>query len=172
MSGLSVKEANKEDCKEIVDIANEVYFTTEKEFWKEGYYRISEKDCLKYISKGKIIVAKINSKVVGFVLAGPKSINAFEFSMLTTHFSHQKKGIGKILVTQVFENAKKEGFKYLEIEVLTPKHWTHSQKEFLTNWYTSLGFSFINNFSFESKYPTHAKFMKCELEFKLYRKTI
>ena len=172
MIPIIVSNASIEDCNEIVSIANAVYFETEKEFWKEGYYRISEKECLQYISEKKIIVAKLDSQVVGFVLAGPKSKNVFEFSMLTTHFSHQKKGIGKLLVNRVIENSKKDGFDYLEIEVLTPKHWTHSQKEFLTKWYTSIGFTFINTFSFESKYPTHTKFLKCELEFKLYQKRL
>ena len=172
MKNIVVTKASINDCGQIVNIANAVYFETEKEFWEEGYYRISTKDCLNHISEQKILVAKLNSNIIGFVLSGQKSKTTFEFSMLTTHFSHQKKGVGKLLVDKVFENAKKLGFEYLEIEVLTPKHWTHLQKEFLTQWYTRLGFNFINSFSFEEKYPTHTKFMKCELEFKLYQKTL
>ena len=172
MISLVVSKPSVNDCSEIVNIANKVYFETEKEFWKKGYYRISTTECLNYIDEGKITVAKLDNQVVGFVLAGPKSGLTFEFSMLTTDFTYQKKGVGKLLVNEVFKSARKMGFKYLEIEVLTPKHWTHSQKEFLTKWYTNLGFKFVETFSFESKYPSHLKFLKCELEFKLYKKRL
>ena len=170
MISVIVSKPSINDCNEIVNIANTVYFKTEREFWKEGYYRISTQDCLNYIKEDKVIVAKLDNQVIGFVLAGPKSELTFEFSMLNTDFQYQKKGIGKLLINEVFKSAKNKGFKYLEIEVLTPKHWNHSQKEFLTKWYTNLGFKFIKTFSFEIKYPSHQKFQKCELEFKLYKK--
>ena len=172
MISVIVSNPSINDCNEIVNIANTVYFKTEREFWKEGYYRISTQDCLNYIKEDKVMVAKLDNQVIGFVLAGPKSELTFEFSMLTTDFNYQKKGVGKLLVNEVFKRAKKKGFKYLEIEVLTPKYWTHSQKEFLTSWYTNLGFKFVETFSFESKYPSHLKFQKCELEFKRYKKRL
>jgi len=172
MISLVVSKPSINDCSEIVNIANKVYFETEKEFWKKGYYRISTTECLNYIDEGKITVAKLGNRVVGFVISGPKSEFTFEFSMLTTDFNYQKKGVGKLLVNDVFKRAINKGYKYLEIEVLTPKHWAHSQKEFLTKWYTNLGFNFIETFSFESKYPSHLKFLKSELEFKLYKKRL
>jgi dTDP-4-amino-4,6-dideoxy-D-galactose acyltransferase len=172
MMSVVVSKPSINDCSEIVNIANRVYFETEKEFWKEGYYRISTLECQNYINEGKVIAAKLDNQIIGFVLAGPKSELTFEFSMLTTDFKYQKKGVGKLLINEIFKSAKNQGFKYLEIEVLTPKHWTHSQKEFLAEWYSSLGFSFVNSFTFKEKYPTHIKFMKCELEFKLYQKKL
>ena len=44
MKKIRVAESN--EWLLIKEHADQIYFKYEKDFWKEGYYRISKKDCL------------------------------------------------------------------------------------------------------------------------------
>ncbi len=169
---MKIRLATKGDCDYIKTNADQIYFKTEKEFWKKNYYRISKKECLNLISKNELYVLANRNEILGFVVIKKINSKIITFSMLTVIEKHHNKGYGNFLIKYIFDKANSERIETVLIEILCAKHWGHPQKEFLTKWYTNLGFSFINNFSFESKYPTHARFMKCELEFKLYAKTI
>jgi hypothetical protein len=41
----------------------------------------------------------------------------------------------------------------MRLEILTPRHWTHPNKEFLRQWYARIGYEPQTTEPFESMYP-------------------
>ena len=86
--------------------------------------------------------------------------------------NHRKKGIGKLLVEHVFKTAHEKKYQKMQLEILSPLHWVHEEKEFLKSWYSTLGFKLIKEVNFLDYYPTHDQYMKCPLLFSLYEKDL
>tara|TARA_B100001287_G_scaffold45777_1_gene34867 strand:+ start:1720 stop:2235 length:516 start_codon:yes stop_codon:yes gene_type:complete len=169
MKKIRVAESN--ECLLIKEHADQIYFKYEKDFWKEGYYRISKKDCLTAIKNKELFVFEENKLIIGFVLIKKNNTN-LRFSMLTVIDKKQKNGYGRKILKFIINKAKTEKLKKISIEILCPKKWIPSQKEFLINWYEKNGFKFVKDLSFCNLYPEHKKFMKCDLIFKKYEKIL
>lgn len=168
----NVRLAKQNEWSFIKENADEIYLKNEKDFWKKEYFRISKEDCLKAIEKKELYVFYKGTEICGFVTIKKASINKLTFSMLTVIEKHQRNGIGKLLLEFIIEKANKEKFKQISLEILCAKDWDHPHKEFLISWYKSYGFNYEGSFSFEKLYPSHKKYMKCDLIFKEYIKEI
>ena len=140
---MTIRNATQNDKDAVIAMANEVYYDSEREFWKEGYYRIDKKEFNHFIDNKWLYLGEIENELVGCVLMKPVDKITTSFSMLICHPDHRKKGIGKTLVNHVFETAIKNGYQKMQIEILSPLNWVHEEKEFLKTWYCSIGFSFI-----------------------------
>ena len=46
---MSIRLAKSKDKALIISMVNEVYYSSEREFWSEGYFRISDRDFEDYI---------------------------------------------------------------------------------------------------------------------------
>ena len=46
---MPIRLAISEDKALIISMVNEVYYSSEKEFWREGYFRIADKDFEEYL---------------------------------------------------------------------------------------------------------------------------
>ena len=169
---MNIRLATRKDESLVISMANEVYFTSEKDFWKDGYYRIDKKEFKHFIDNQWLYLAEIDDALVGCVLMKPIDAITTSFSMLICHADHRKKGIGKSLIDYVFKTANERGYQKMQLEILSPLHWVHEEKEFLKTWYTSLGFKLIKEVNFLDYYPTHDKYMKCPLLFSLYEKDL
>lgn len=169
---MTIRLATDADKQVIIALANKVYYSSEKEFWKEGYYRLNEQEFKHHISNNRLFVGEINQEIVGCVLMKQVDESTSSFSMLICHPNHRKKGIGKTLVNHVFNEAKSNNDNKMQLEILSPLNWIHTEKEFLKTWYTSLGFTLVKEVNFLDYYPTHDKYMKCPLLFSLYEKNL
>lgn len=169
---MTIRKAAQNDKEFVISMANQVYYDSERDFWKEGYYRIDEKEFTQHIDNEWLYIGEIDSEIVGCVLMKPVDETTTSFSMLICHPNHRKKGIGKTLVNHVIDIANKSGYQKMQIEILSPMHWIHKEKEFLKIWYTSIGFNLLKEVNFLDYYPTHDKYMKCSLLFSLYEKDL
>lgn len=166
---MEIRLAHSDDRIHVVPMVNEVYSTSEKEFWGEGYYRIDDQEFDNYINGRWLYVGVENGEVVGCILLKKSTPNISCFSMLVCHPDHRKKGVGGKLVDHVFKVARDRGDVAMRLEILAPKDWVHEEKAFLKSWYESMGFELVSETDFAKLYPTHAQFMQCELVFGLYQ---
>ena len=168
----TIRLATSKDQSAVIAMANDVYASSEKEFWKEGYYRLNEEEFNRYEQAKWLYLAEIDDELVGCVLMRPVDKITTSFSMLICHPNHRKKGIGKTLVEHVFKTAREKNYQKMQLEILTPIDWVHKEKEFLKTWYTSLDFKLVKEVNFLDYYPNHGHFMKCPLLFSLYEKDL
>ena len=169
---MTIRLASPNDKAIIISLANQVYYSSEKEFWKEGYYRLNEEEFNDHIKSNSLFIGELENEIVGCILMKQVDSNTSSFSMLICDPKHRKKGIGKTLVNHVLTTAKINGNKKMQLEILSPLNWVHTEKEFLKTWYKSIGFKLIKEVDFLDYYPTHDKFMKCPLLFSLYEKDL
>ena len=169
---INIRLAAPKDQSSVISMANEVYSTSEREFWKEGYYRLNAEEFNHYEKAKWLHLAEINNELVGCVLMRPVDGITTSFSMLICHPNHRKKGIGKTLVEHVFKIALEDNYLKMQLEILSPIEWLHDEKEFLKRWYDSLGFKLLKEVNFADYYPNHGKYMKCPLLFSLYEKDL
>ncbi len=169
---MTIRLASPNDKAIIISLANQVYYSSEKEFWKEGYYRLNEEEFNDHIANNSLFIGELENEIVGCILMKQVDATTSSFSMLICDPKHRKKGIGKTLVNHVLTTAKINGNKKMQLEILSPLNWVHTEKEFLKTWYKSIGFKLIKEVDFLDYYPTHDKFMKCPLLFSLYEKDL
>ena len=65
---MSIRLAIPKDKAHIISMVNEVYYTSEREFWSEGYYRISDRDFEDYIKNKWLYVLEQKEIILGCVL--------------------------------------------------------------------------------------------------------
>lgn len=164
------QDAAPSDSAEWVELINQVYLTSESEFWKDGYYRISEEEYLKTIAAGQFLFAFLEDKKAGCVKVRRLEEDLGDFGMLITHPNFRKHGIGGKLVDAAEAHLAQLGCKRIRLEVLKPIHWLHEEKEFLDRWYRKLGYSPIDTIDFFEAYPRMKGQGKTELEFVVYEK--
>ena len=169
---MNIRLATNKDKKVIISLANQVYYTSEREFWKEGYYRIDEQEYNHHLENNHLYIGELKNEIVGCILMKQVNEITASFSMLICHPNHRKKGIGKTLVNHILETAKEKSYQKMQLEILSPLNWVHKEKEFLKSWYCSTGFKLIKEVNFLDYYPTHDKYMKCPLLFSLYEKNL
>ena len=169
---MSIRLAIPKDKAHIISMVNEVYYTSEREFWSEGYYRISERDFEDYIRNKWLYVLEQKEIILGCVLFKQVEKDISSFSMLVCNPSHRKKGVGKTLVSFVNQEAIVRNNKKMYLELLSPKDWIHEEKKFLKDWYIKMGYKLKKEVDFKDYHPEHAPFMKCDLIFSLYEKNL
>ena len=169
---MSIRLAVPKDKDLIVSMVNEVYYSSEREFWSEGYYRISDRDFEDYIRNKWLYVLEQKGIILGCVLFKQEEMDISSFSMLVCHPNHRKKGVGKTLVSFVNQKAIARNNKKMYLELLSPKDWIHEEKKFLKDWYIKMGYKLKKEVDFKDYHPDHAPFMKCDLIFSLYEKNL
>lgn len=169
---MEIRLAVESDRKSLISMVNDVYYSSEREFWTEGYYRLTDSDFDNYLSNNWLYVYVDGTGLIGCVLLKQEEPKVSSFSMLVCHPNHRKKGIGNQLVNFVTDTSIKRGNTTMNLEILSPKHWEHKEKVFLKRWYTDMGYKLIREVDFKDYYPDHMAFMRCELIFSLYKKKL
>ncbi len=166
---INIRLARPEDKEPLLKMVNDVYYTSEKDFWTEGYYRLDEAGYDEYVKNKWLYVSYLNDNLCGCVLLKPFELNSLSFSMLVCHPGYRKQGVGSTLVDYVLSQAQKRGKEAMYLEILSPVDWIHEEKVFLKKWYEGMGFELVKEVPFADYYPDHIKFMKTDLVFSLYR---
>ena len=156
----------------IKEHADQIYFKNEQDFWKEKYYRISKEDCLELHENNELFVLEKEEQILGFFTLKLIDEEIANFSMLTVIEKHQRNGYGNVMLNYIIDQSIEKGLKKISLELLCPKGWVHPQKKILQEWYSSRGFKHHSDCLFEDLYPSHQQYMKCELIFKKYHKSI
>ena len=65
---MSIRLAKSKDKALIISMVNEVYYSSERDFWSEGYFRIADKDFDKYLKNKWLYVLEEDKLLLGCVL--------------------------------------------------------------------------------------------------------
>lgn len=176
--GLSVEilPGHVADTAEAVDdlcaLINAAYAIGEEGLWTAGADRTSASELIALIRAGEIAAAHLDGRIVGSVRVQQLDNTTAEFGMLVSDPQRRGVGIGRELVAFVERWARFRGLTAIQLEVLSPLHWTHPAKEVLHAWYTRLGFRVQRTGTFADDYPTLAPLLATECVYSIYRKTL
>lgn len=160
-----------EEILELQTIINIAYLNSEKEFWKEGFQRISYEELQKLIQTKHIFVAYAHQTIVGCVKVEKEATNV-TFSMLCVKEDFRGARIASKLLDAIEQWAKNHHAKSISLELLKPKHYQHPDKEKLTQWYAKLGYQKVQFANFNEYYPELVPLMKIECVFEVWNKKL
>lgn len=157
---------------ELCQLINQVYTTSEGEFWKEGHLRTDVEHLAQLIAAGELLIAIIDDVVVGCVEFRMQTGSTGIFQMLVTDPNYRGRGIASKMVTELEQLLIQKGAKRLRLELLVPLGWEHGDKQMLHDWYTRIGFRKQRVIPFESMYPSAKEDLVAPCEFVVYIKLL
>jgi GNAT superfamily N-acetyltransferase len=154
----------------ITGLINSVYGTSEHGLWVEGALRTTEAEVADLIRRGELAVATSEGVIVGSVRTQQLDATTGEFGMLAADPERRGVGIGRELVAFAEDWARRRGLVSMQLEVLTPRAWTHPSKVFLIQWYERIGYRHIRTGALEEAHPALAPLLATPCDFAVYRK--
>jgi len=177
-NSITITEANKisldnQGIQNLCDLINQTYKVGEEHLWIEGVERITLPELSDKIIQGNIFIAQQNKTSVGLIeVKSIKKDDIAEFGMLSVDLNHKKKGIGGLLVSHAENWAKKNNFKRMQLELLTPINFKHLAKEHLKKWYSHLGYVQKKSEKAEISRPAFNGLLACECLLSLWLKDL
>jgi GNAT superfamily N-acetyltransferase len=157
----------------IAQQVNEIYLDEEKGIWPtDGKYERTNPETLKQTAKsGELIVAFDGNQPVATIKVY-KIDSKWYFGMLTTFYSHRKRGIAKQLINYVEAFLKKDKIDNLYIELLFSPTLEMPHKHSLKMWYENLGYKYIETIKFTDVNPEKASIMAHDCVFEILCKNL
>jgi GNAT superfamily N-acetyltransferase len=157
----------------VATLVNEVYLVAEKGLWVEGAARTTPADVARLIGAGELAVARSSDgAIVGCVRTVDVDDRVAEFGMMAASVERRGEGIGRALVRFAEERARRAGRSVMRLELLTPRTWSHPDKEFLAAWYARLGYRVVRAATIDESYPRLAGLLATPCEFVVYHKAL
>jgi len=153
-------------------LINEVYAVAEQGLWADGTSRTSVSQVTELTRAGQIATARAGSELAGCVRIQRLDHDTAEFGMLAVATACRGTGVGGELVRFAEQSSWDNGCHIMQLEVLMPRHWSHPSKDFLTGWYTRIGYELARTGSIEESYPDLAPFLATPCDFVIYRKSL
>jgi GNAT superfamily N-acetyltransferase len=157
---------------EVADLVNRAYAIGEKGLWRDGTSRTTPAEVREFGRDGEIAVARLDGRIVGSVRVQRFDGGVGEFGMLAAEPGHQGSGIGSRLVRFAEGLSEERGLATMQLELLTPKTWTHPTKQFLHEWYTRIGYQTVRTSSIDEQYPDLAPLLATPCDFVIYQKKL
>ncbi|MFG1942649.1 GNAT family N-acetyltransferase [Nonomuraea sp. NPDC048826] len=157
---------------ELTELVNRVYEASEEGLWAGEVSRTSTEEMTALVKAGEIAVAWLDGRVVGGVRVRQLESGEAEFGMLATDPAHRGAGIGSRLVSFAEELGRERGAEVMQLEVLTPREWTHPFKEYLSQWYTRIGYRLVRVGLLEESYPELAPHLASSCDYRVYHKDL
>lgn len=167
INNISTKEINS-----LVKIINDAYKVAEGDLWINSAKRVTFDEMQTLINQNQIIIATNNNEIVGSVKVARLSKDVAEFGMLATNFNYRDLGIGTKLVNTAEDWARNNGFRIMQLELLTPKHYINPSKEILKEWYTKGGYKHHSIEPFKNLFPNTYHLLAVECDFNIYHKNL
>jgi GNAT superfamily N-acetyltransferase len=168
LDASAVSDAHLVD--ELCQLINDVYADSEKGMWAEGATRTTPEEVAALMAAGELAVARLDGAVVGSVRVRSGEPSVGEFGMLVADQRVRGEGVGRALVTFAEDWALRQGFTVLQLEVLSPREWSLTSKQFLDTWYRRIGFEVVRRGQFEDAYPGLASQLATPCDFVIYWK--
>ena len=159
---------------QLTDLINTVYQSSEGNFWPTdgSYSRTNYDEITDFISKGEMIIAFFEDKIVGSVHVYPVDKTTLGFGMLTSSLNYRKMGIGNALLKAVEDFAIANQYKIIQLELLKPTSSNHPEKEFLEKWYQKWGYQYLETIPHEKLYFKQATMLKFPCKFDIFQKLL
>jgi GNAT superfamily N-acetyltransferase len=156
----------------LTDLVNRVYTVAEAGLWVEGATRTTASEIVDMITDGQLAVARLDGAIVGAIRVLQLDSGAGELGLLVADPGHRSEGIGRALVRFAEELSRGRGSDEMQLEVLTPREWTHPTKAFLHDWYTRIGYEPVESGTIDESYPHLAPLLATPCDFVIYRKVL
>jgi GNAT superfamily N-acetyltransferase len=166
------EDLGAENIKRLSGLINEAYDDAESGMWKRKGTRTNPVEVERLLRAQALILAEIESALVGSVNVNLMSDGVGEFGMLVADINHRGKGIGSTLVDRAENWALDRACHTMRLELLTPRNWTHSSKEILKNWYSRIGYKPQATKAFEILYPELVPDLATECDFTVWHKSL
>ena len=156
----------------LCQLVNRVYQVAEAGIWKRNAERINVQAMTKILQNQALLIAQIGIKIVGCI-----NVNLFNeylagFGMLVTDPEYRSLGIGKKLIAAAEAWAVSKGRVIMRLEILAPRNWVDSNKEFLRIWYTKMGYILQSTEDFGRLYPEKSADLATTCDFAIYHKIL
>jgi GNAT superfamily N-acetyltransferase len=165
-------DRDADTVKRLTDLINDVYDDAESGMWKRKGVRTNPAEVERLLHAGALILAEIDGLLVGSVNINLLGNGVGEFGMLVADRQYRGSGIGSALVAHAEEWARQRGCHTMRLELLTPRHWTHPSKEFLTQWYSRIGYAPQTTEPLESLHPGLVPDLATECDFTVWHKPL
>lgn len=169
---MLARESGDDVVAEVTDLVNRVYALAEEGLWRAGATRTTLAETRETIRRGEIAVARSAGRIVGSVRIQRLDEGVGEFGMLAADPEHRGVGIGRRLVGFAERLIREDGRDTMQLELLTPKTWTHPSKQFLHEWYTRLGYRIVRTGEIAKDYPALAPQLATPCDFVIYHKKL
>ncbi len=160
----------RETMNSIVNLVNDVYDVAEENMWKETGARTSLLEIESLLQEGRLMVVERDKKIIGLVKLSTIDEDTGELGMLVVDPSARRQNLGRTLVESAETWAKSEGFKTMQLQLLTPRTWKHPTKEFLKGWYSRMGYTPQSTACFDEDYPDLVNLLACECDLTTWTK--
>ena len=155
---------------QIVDLINRVYAVAEEGLWRDGAERTDAGEVTAIIRAGQLAVATLDGHLAGAVRIQRLDAEVGEFGMLVASPEYRGVGIGRELVAFAEGWARQQGLSWMQLELLVPQTWIHPVKEFLTSWYTRIGYRQVRSGRLAEAYPALEPLLATPCDFAIYHK--
>ena len=167
--------SSADDATVVGDVAvlvNTVYALAEKGLWAQGTMRTSPAEMADYIRSGQITVAILGDRIVGCIRTQQLDTYTSEFGMLAVAEGHRGTGLGRELVAFAEQESLRQGRSTMQLELLVPRTWSHTSKDFLAGWYPRIGYRIIRRATIDEYYPRLAPLLATPCDFVVYSKDL
>src|SRR5262245_54524165 len=156
----------------LAGLINEVYDDAESGMWKRKGTRTSPAEIERLLRDRALILAEIDGRVVGSVNVQLLGDGVGEFGMLVADRRLRGVGIGSALVERAEEWARQQGCHTMRLEILSPRHWPHSSKTFLRQWYSRIGYAPHATEPLEVMFPDLVPELATDCDFTVWHKSL
>jgi GNAT superfamily N-acetyltransferase len=153
-------------------LVNDVYARAERGLWREGATRTTPAEMAGLIRAGQIAVARRDGRIVGSVRRHDVAADVSEFGLLVAAPDERGSGVGRALLDFVERDARERGLRAVRLELLVPRGWAHSGKEFLKAWYDRRGYRRTRVERFDGAYPQLAPLLATECDLEIHEKPL
>jgi GNAT superfamily N-acetyltransferase len=153
-------------------LINEVYAVAEQGLWADGTSRTTVAQVTDFTRAGQLATARTGGGLAGCVRIQRLDGHTAEFGMLAVAPAYRGTGAGSELVRFAEQSSWDNGCHIMQLQVLMPRRWSHPSKEFLTAWYTRLGYEPARTGTIEESCPDLAPLLATPCDFVTYRKKL
>ena len=118
-----------------------------------GTERIASERVAEIVAAGEMAVARAETRIVGSVRVRMLDEETGFFGLLAVHPDDQGSGAGRELIRFAEQLARERGAGRMELRLLVPREQTDPGKEWLTAWYTRLGYRMTGRADFSESHP-------------------
>ena len=157
----------------LTNLVNEVYAVAEDGLWQSGATRTTSEEMSSLVAAGEILVAsRPGEGIVGSVRFHDLDPDTSEFGLLVSAHDQRNIGVGRTLLDEVERRSRDRNQQAIQLELLVPVGWRHSNKEFLAAWYGRHGYRQIASASVADSYPYIAQLLATPCELQIHRKEL
>lgn len=176
MERVRLEVLDDPDAREVVhavtDLVNAVYADAEDTMWTPGTARTDTDDMRRIIAAGEMTAAWFGDVLAGCLRTVRVDATTVELGMVSADPRIRGKGVGRALVAFAENRASGAGYDTVLLEVIRPRDYALPSKEFLAQWYPSLGYRLVSTAPIESSHPELVSTLVVPCEVDLYRKSL